>query len=688
MVLSGLLHGQAVDTIVFGNDASEGAHGFTTGWGPVAPPAVVDANNAVQPSDPSLTPPSDVVIGGLGRTARRLLPRTPNACVYGGEMAFTMAVDPERQNHLTIKLWGSDASSGIWFVLNVEGRELGLRHGGDSSAPDMLFGNKQIVTFAPDQWVYRTLALPIHLTKGKPRVSLKIRSMGWISDYDSGPFFGDYNKLMNSPSLGLYRIYTHLGSRLDTSGENQGAHPQPASPRNVESETTVINNIKSAINGRISNWLSAPVSSRTPKDLAWLAACHDARENLGETWISYGGSNTSATLVAKVVEGLDYHAGRQAANGSHLNSFGNDSWGGGFGGLGEAIRVLWPQINAGSTMSTSVAYGGTYGTITRTSAWSRMLRSSVDFGRFNRRSGQYCNQDVHGVNNVYNANSGLLLVDPANALLETEAQRYLKEACGLLPYAGSDQGGGGPVPVKGTYPFGTTYHEVTADGTTKDGGGFVGSDYGEMGSTVVRWGLVSGNPEIRDRGLQMMRARSAFRFPGYDDSGYRVMQGANPVGVRNRTLPGHYGYLDRGDGGVGVAALGAGVIGNDLMGCFQSGVSDGQQLRLMVGSYDPYLPRNWNTAKAGAAAGVPAPMAPGAPNFAFVDEDNMVVAAKSGENRLFANLHWAAPDHVNGWAKVFHLPGNAAPEYSEVRIDDIRYLYENDIRFLSQFAHG
>lgn len=673
LLLMAGVHARTLDTLIFGNPPSESAHGLVSGWDAPAPNSVVDANNATYPSDPSLTPPSDVVTGGLGQSARRLLPRTPHPDIYGGNVSFTMAVDPVRQNHITIKLWGSDASTGIWFVLNVDGKELGLRHGGDSAAPDMLFGNKQIVSFAPNQWVYRTMALPLHLTQGKTSVSLKIRSMGWISDYDAGPLFGDYNKLMNSPSLGLYRIYTHLGSKLDTTGEAQGSGFTPASPRAVENETTVVNNIKNAVNNEISKFMGYSVSSLKPWNLAYLAKCCDSRENLGETWISYGGTNTSATLVQKVIDGIDYHVARQAADGNYFNSFGNDSWGGGFGPLGDAIRLLWPQINAGATMSTTVAYGGSYGTLTRTAAWSRALRTSVDFGRFNRRGGLYANQDVLAVENTYLANRGLLLVDPANALLENEAQRYLKEACGLLPWAGSDQAGGGAVPVKGTYPLGASFYEVTSDGTTKDGGGFVGSDYGEMGSYVVRWGLISGNTDIRDRGLQMLRARAVFRFPSFDGQGYRMMQGANPIGVRNRTLPGHYGYLERGSGGVDVAGLGTSVIGADLMGYFQNGIAEGQQLQLMNGSNDPYMVRNWNLAKAEAATNIPVPMSPGAPDFAWGDEENMVVAAKSGENRIFVNLFWAATGSINGWAKIFHLPANAAPEYSEVQIDDLRY---------------
>lgn len=667
------LHAQTLDSLIFGNTTSESAHALTTGWGPVTPNSWVESGGGIYPSNPSLTQPSEVVTGGLGQTARRLLPRTPYADVYGGEMSLTMTVDPVKQNYLTIKLWGSDTSSGIWFALNVDGKELGLRHGGDSAAPDMLFGNKQIVTFAPNQWVYRTMALPLRLTQGKTNVSLKIRSMGWISDYDSGAWFGKYNKLMASPSLSLYRIYTHLGSKLDVSGEAQGSGVALATPRAVENETTVINNIKSSVNSQLSSYLGTAASSQGIWNAAWLASCYDAREIQGESWISYGGSNTSATLVQKVIDIIDYHVGRQANNSGYLASFGNSSWGGGFGAMGDAVRILWPQINVSNTMSTTVAYGGSYGTISRTSGWSKALRASVDYGRYNRRGGLWGNQDVIGVGNTYMANRGLLLVDPANAILESEALRYLKEACGLLPWAGSDQTGGGPIPVKGTYPYGTSFYEVTSDGTTKDNSGFVGSDYGEMGASVFNWGLVSGNADILNRGMTMLRARANFRFPSADDNGYRVLQGANPIGVRNRTLPGHYGYLAREDGGVFIAAQGASVIGNDLMGYFQNAISDGQALRMMIGSKDPLMPKHWAAAKAQAATNVPVPMSPGAPDFAWVDEENMVVAAKSGENRIFANLYWAGPWYMGGWAKIFHLPAGEAPEFSEVQVDDVRY---------------
>ncbi len=708
----GSLHAQTIDTVVFGDTTSEGQHSLTTGWGPLTPSSWVPAGTSVPVTNNSTGPSSDVVTGALGQKARRLLPLTPYPDIYGGQAEFTMTVDPVRQNYLTIKVWGSDPSVGVWFVLNVDGLELGLRHGGDSAAPGMLFGNKLTVNaplsvFAPNQWIYRTMAIPVHLTQGKTSVTLKLRSLGWISDYDTGAYFGAYNKLMNSPSLGLYRIYSHLGSKLDISGEAQGSGSTVLSPRTAETASTVISGIQSGINSQLSTYLGSTASSLSPSALNWMAQCYDAKEKKGQSWISYGGTNTVDTLVQKAIDVIDYHVMRQANDGNYVASFGNDSWGGALYHLGDAIRLLWPTLGTNTAaLSTTVAYGGSYGTITRSSAWSKALRASVDYGRFNRRGAGWANQGVICSDHIYRANRGLLLIDPANALYESEALRYLEEDSGLLPYRGSDLSGGGPTPVPGAYAFGDKYYNFTTKGTTKDGYGFVGSDYGEMGPDITVWGQLATNSSyatndaavmtrakrIFNRGLEVLRARAVFRFPGFDDTGYRIMQGANLIGVRNQTLPGHYGYLARGDGGIGIAALGTNQIGADLVGYYRNAISDGQALRTISGSKDPYMVLNWtNASNAATQLGtnyIKVPMSVGAADFAWADEENMVVAAKSGENRIFANLYWGAPGEVNGWAKIFHLPDGAAPEIAEVQVEDVRYRPTGTFQTLGPRVEG
>jgi hypothetical protein len=72
-----------LDTVIFGDTTSENAHGFSQTY-------------------------SQVITGGLSQPARKLLPIDATNDVYGGDMTFTMTVDPVQRNYFTVKLWGND----------------------------------------------------------------------------------------------------------------------------------------------------------------------------------------------------------------------------------------------------------------------------------------------------------------------------------------------------------------------------------------------------------------------------------------------------------------------------------------------------------------------------------------------------------------------------------------------------
>ena len=74
--------GTTLDTLILGSPESEKAHGFKDEF-------------------------SQIIKGGLDQHARQLLPRNP-ASYLGGNITFTVSVDPEKQNYITAKLWGSD----------------------------------------------------------------------------------------------------------------------------------------------------------------------------------------------------------------------------------------------------------------------------------------------------------------------------------------------------------------------------------------------------------------------------------------------------------------------------------------------------------------------------------------------------------------------------------------------------
>jgi fibronectin type 3 domain-containing protein/regulation of enolase protein 1 (concanavalin A-like superfamily) len=661
---------QTSDTLVFGNTASEANHGLTAYFPPPTNITTVSWQNTPAPSDPSATGPSDVVAGLGGLSARRLLPRTPNADVYGGQITFTMAVDPAKQNYFTLKMSAADPNGQDFLILNCDGKEIGARHGGNTLAEDMLWSGGS--GWWLGRFFYRTEPLPLAMTYGKTSVTITVRASGSLYDY--APVFTyvpQYQSLLAVPSEGLYTAYTHAGSLVDATGETQGSTPAVQTPNTLFNETTQLNNVMSSVNAQLASDLQNTPANLSQNDAGFLAGCYDALTNAGATYITFPSGQSNATLAAQVVAILD-NAVTSYAAGSGIE--GSD-WGGGLGPMGDAVRLTWPLISG--SMSTMVNYGGTLGTTTRSAAWAKALRASVDAGRYNRQN--IGNQAIDNGTNIYRANRGCLLVNSASALNESEALRYPKEGCGILPWLGNDQAtggtdglGGGPTPTRGVAPYGPNWFMCTTKGLTKDGDGFVGGDYGEVGPFVYRFGLISGDAQLQARGLAMTRARLPFRYPGVDGNGYLVMLSPDPIGDRNNPLPGHVDYLGQSNSDdFLMASQGASVIGNDILGAFQEEITQGQIYQYFY-ALDPYLPPRWAAIKAMAPTNVPLPTTSGQPDFAWADEQDMVVAAKHGEERLFVNLFWRSQLFINGFAKVFQLTPSLA-RLGDVFADDVRF---------------
>ncbi|WP_183082127.1 hypothetical protein [Paraburkholderia sp. BL23I1N1] len=602
--------------------------------------------------------PSDVIAGGLGQKARRLLPRTPNPDYYGGEMTFTMAVDPVRQNYFTIKMWGSETSQS-WLILNVNGYEVGGRR--MTHDEEMLSNNNG---WYPDRFIYRTVRIPLKLTTGQNHVTIKVRSVGFIAYY--GPVnYDTYQKRMDAATVGIYSAYMHTTGYLDVSSEVQGSAPAATTKTTSSTdEANWLSGFKANVNKQLTSKMSTSPSSLTPNDLDYLARAYSV------TWTT---AYRNQAAVNQVVAGMDaLVSAYAAAPTTYIGSHGNDSWGGYFGKSGNAIRLLWPQVR--DLMAQTVNYGGSIGTTTRQTAWANALRASVDYGRFHRLV--FANQEIYTTTSIYLANAGLLLVDSSQALLEQEARRYLYEGFGISPWLGSDQPGEGPVPVRGTSPNGPNWYQVTSRGTTKETC-LVGGDYGEQGGAAFYLGQVIGDDQLKAQGIKMLRARAALRYPAVDSNGNLVSYVAEPIGCRNDwELNWHVAYLGHLGDPVLVGAAGAAVIGNDLMGYAQQAFGEGQLLGQLTvgggGSDIVQFPDAYAAFRAQPTTGIVLPMTSGQPDFAWTDEENMVVAAKHGEERLWAVLDWTCSDAINNLAKIFvTTPQNA--RLAEVSLDDLRY---------------
>ena len=172
-----------VDSINLGDESSERDHGLRA-----------DFSEAFQ--------------AALGSPARRLIPLEKENW-FGGEMTFTMKVDPEKQNYFTAKFWGGELTSEeSRLMLFVDGLQVGQRHLGEVDPLDILASSARY----PDRFFYKTLPLPMHVTKGKKEVPLSIRVEGSIWGYARS--FDRYQAMLKKPSRGIYRCYTHTESFL------------------------------------------------------------------------------------------------------------------------------------------------------------------------------------------------------------------------------------------------------------------------------------------------------------------------------------------------------------------------------------------------------------------------------------------------------------------------------------------
>lgn len=668
------------DLIIFGNAKSEADHRLHARFGPVM------AKVAPIPSASSATPASDVVAGALGQTARRLLPRTPVGDYYGGEMTFTMKVDPLKENNFTLKYWGSDVASESWLVLNVEGFEVGARH---HMKDESMLQNSS--GWMPERFIYRTVRVPQQVTRNKTQVTVKIRSLGRIFYY--APTYDQYQKRMSAPTVAMYRAYMHTGSQPAIDGEVQGQAPALALGSTTQTdEAAWLAAWKNEVSKLLRNRLATPPARLTADDMDFLAQSYS---------VAWTPAYANSAVPKVLIDAFDsmvasYSAMPDTYFRQVFPDHGNNAgWGGYFGQAGRAITLMWPHLQG--SLDQRLDYGGRLGIIPRRAAWAAALRASVDHGRTHRRT--IGNQVTDSAQRIYWANAALLLVDPSQALYETEARRYLHEAFGLAPWMGEDVLAAGPVARRGPAPYGPDWYMLTSEGTTKEDC-LVGGDYGEMGVYAFTLGRQINDTALMQQGLKMLRARAALRHPTDDGTGKLTMRVANAIGCRNdHQMDRHRLYLATGADAMLVAGAGLNVIGSELLGYAQQQFDEGQLLPQM-----PVGGGNWMKGYAGwnmiaavpdaylafraqPVTGVKLPMSSGQVDFAWGDEENMTVAAKRGEERFYANLYWRGPQAINRLARVFVVTPRMA-NLADVSIDHVRFNPANKTIRLKKDVDG
>jgi hypothetical protein len=611
------------DVLVFGDAASENAHALTA-------------------TD------SEIVTGLLDEPARRLLPRGTTDW-QGGLLAFTLAVDPEKQNYITARFSGSDSSTNR-LILLCDGRQIGYRHLGDISVLDS-GGNEPAVN---GRFFYITTPLPLSLTRGKSQLAFEIRSTGPIWGY--GQTFDKYQKPMTEPTRGLYRIATHTDAfYVPAPDEKQGDAPAAPSIR-ARPGVEVIDGVKERVSGEIAKALN----DKTPPNQMQM-------QLLAQAWrVKWTPAFKNSKAVARVIEGADqlyadFEKDPRIAEAGPASY--NPEWFG-LGPVGDAVQLLAPEI--APRLDEKLASG-----ITRRDAWARMLVASRDWHRRHRRL--YTNQSmINDLYGIYLSNRGVAAIAPALAAPEPEMLRYLYESVGLEPWRDSDPGGNGPQEREGRkgWAAGGDYWQLTSKGLTRELG-YVGN-YGE----VLDWMTAlyhatrptpeqPGDAKIKAQLIKAGRARAPFRYPALDPEGHRAMRMETIVGWRDSNFPGEVTYAQRNawDGSAIQAATA--TLDPQLVGYAQQMLADNQYFRsvqermktagfrVTAGLLD--TPDEYERLKAQPPSPHRLPMSAEGRDYAFADEQAGVVALKRGDEVLYVSLYWRARYAINFLARVHHL---------------------------------
>jgi hypothetical protein len=253
-----------VDTIAFGDGASEASHGFSGAR-------------------------SEMISGGLGEPARSLLP-PPTNYFEGGSLAFTLKVDPARTNYATARFWGGDTNDDR-LMLFCEGKQIGCRHLGDIDILD--FGDDSGEPACNGRFFYNTLPLPFEMTRGKTGLHFEVHSTGPVWPY--GATFAQYQKPMTAPTRGLYKIYTHTDGFFAPPGDEKQGDALKNPPVRKEPGAELLNQLKERVIRELDGLLnsSGPLNEM---QMQFLAKAY---------FVKWSAAFQNQKAVPQIVKGLD-----------------------------------------------------------------------------------------------------------------------------------------------------------------------------------------------------------------------------------------------------------------------------------------------------------------------------------------------------------------------------------------------
>ncbi|GAA5210946.1 fibronectin type III domain-containing protein [Streptomyces thinghirensis] len=565
-----------LDDIIFGDPTSEKAHDFSGAA-------------------------TEVVEGATGDPARVAQPASP-AGEHLGDMKFTIAVDPERQNYLSLRFWGEDVSS-YRTVLYVNGEQANYRNGGDYEPVNNGTGKG-----LEGRFFYTTAMLPLASTQGHKKAEIIVRT-----------FPGSLTALATEKSRRYYQAITHTSPKLTLPAEDDTGYDvttKAAPALSKEEEQAKVDSFRKtqvdlfeALSAKAdADEKSAMSIERYKDDLRFYA------ETLLTDWSPAKTATEKRKALERIFQTIDNHTKAYYGNVKSLGNGGHQSdWGGYYGALGEALYIVENLIDdddiygrkkfqefldqpfstgtkAGTNSLADTDWKG--GQLTRGEAWERVLKANFDFAR--SRLSYIYNQVMYTYEGAWKAHEGLRVIGSGFYEGKDRSHAIAGESLGSRPFLGEEVlvGPDGEdlnlyhslfqhdanavytddylqIVMKGLAksrlddhgkvvrrkPYGEHYTGITAAGLTRENG-YVGG-YGESANYLTSWffrtldhrGDEALNDEILKLALLNVHARGETRYQGTDADGNRAMFMEQVVDDRNNGYPGKMAYaVDTGTG--------------------------------------------------------------------------------------------------------------------------------------------
>lgn len=607
---------EPMDSVYFGDAASEKSH------------ELVSDN-------------SEVRTGGLEQRCRVILPAAVPA-ISGGSVGFAVRCDPNRQNYLTVRLWGGDVGETVLYLFH-DGKQIGCNLS-DWPPLDKLNWREMEPRF-PGRFFYSTYLLPPCITRGKAKVELQIVCKGRVYSYAPTYERAQYNQ--EKPSQGIYAAYSHTEAFFEPpAGEVQGKRVKLGPVARRTSELGPYDYAVRETQKLIDDLLRRKLSP--PGEVLGIATAYGAR---------WARQYKDRAILDRVIKTVDSYVLRDDVKA--LGWFGP-------GELAEAVWRVYEDARKAGYFQQELGDAGS----SRGRLYAGFFRRAIDYQTEPPHRGGLTNQDVYITTSIYRSNLLLKKLAPDRALPETAALDYVYQAIGLRPYKGRhypDRGVqestayrfivGGPIFLSSRWD----YYWITPKGSSKEHGYVYG--YGELAQQTATLYELTGDEQVRRQAIKMIAARAPFRVLSNDRDGSVTVRIEAVIGWRHSFYGGRVEY---GDEYLKAAAVLGDPVSMRLAQLFLEhnriyGKPRGRSLPLLVQRVS-YI--------RGVLAAPPSPfrlpMRDDQDDFAWADEGIRTVAFKHEGRRCWMTMNWRGAG-INNMARV-HCTEPAVDRIANIRI--------------------